>query len=153
MNYTDYRKFTKLIDSFLETGNRKTLKTIQDMIEKKSGCRERLLEDIVENHMEYIKVFSTEEQIKIVNNFVLLIEPIECLAYNITCILPYVSNEALKEILSTIDDYALLKIIHEIKQNIKYVEHRYWDSSIFSKMKEKIKWYIIYIKCRRNLKL
>ena len=143
MNYTDYRKVKKLMDSFLETGNRKTQKNIQDMIEKKSGCREKILEDILESQEEYIKVFSTEDQIKIINNLVLLVETTECFTHNVTLILPYVSKKALKQILSTADDYALLKIIHEIKKNIKHSCN--WDS--------KIKWCSIYIECRKKLNL
>ena len=58
MNYNDYRELTNTIDAYLETGNPKTLASIQECLETKEGWREKLMEDLVKGHERYIQVFS-----------------------------------------------------------------------------------------------
>lgn len=162
MNYDEYRELTNLIDAYLDTGNRETLATIQNCIETKEGCRESLMEDLIEHyHSRYIKVFSADDQVKIVSDLAAQICQKEYLAYKVSWMLPYVSDKVLEQILSTADDVALVRIMREIKGNIRAIGNRFCDSStyfwlhttnIFSRMGERMAWRKIYRKCRRNLK-
>lgn len=162
MDYNEYRELTSKIDAYLETGNRQTLASIQDCIETKEGCRQRLMEDLVEYHHErYIQVFSTDDQVKIVSDFAAQIKQREFLAYRVSWMLAYVSDKALDQILSNADDVALVKIMEEIKDHIRVIGKRFCDSStyfwlhstnIFSRMGERMMWRKLYRKCQRNLK-
>lgn len=162
MNYNEYRELTNLIGEYLDTGNRETLATIQNYIETKEGCREKLMEKLIEYpHNRYIKLFSTDDQIKIISDLVAQICQKEYLAYKVTWMLPYVSDKVLEQILSTADDVALVRIMREIKRNIRVIGNRFCDSSayfwlhttnIFSRIGERMTWRRIYRKCRRNLK-
>lgn len=161
MDYNEYRKLTSTIDAYLETGNRQTLASIQDCIETKEGCRERLMEDLVEGHERYIQVFSTDDQVKIVSDLAAQIKQKEYLAFRVSWMLPYVSDKALEQILINADDVALVKIMNKIKGHIRAIGNRFCDSStyfwlhstnIFSRMGERMTWCKLYRKCKRNLK-
>lgn len=161
MDYEEYRELTNTIDAYLETNNPKTLLSIQNCIKTKEGFREKLIEDLVEyTHERYIEVFSTNDQIKIVSDLVAKIKETEYLAFRVCWILPYVSDKALDKILSTADDIALVKIMHEIKDIVRVIGHRLCDSStyfwlrstnIFSRMGERMIWHKLYRKCKKNL--
>lgn len=161
MDYNEYRELTNMIDAYLETGNRQTLASIQECIVTKEGCREKLMEDLVESHERYIQVFSTDDQVKIVSDLAAQIKQREYLAYRVSWMLPYVSDKALDQILSNADDVALVKIMYEIKGHIRAIGNRFCDSStyfwlhstnIFSRMGERMTWRKLYRKCQRNLK-
>lgn len=161
MDYNEYRKLTNTIDAYLATGNRQTLASIQNCIATKEGCREKLVKDLEEQHERYIRVFSTDDQVKIVSDLAAQIKQREYLAYRVSWMLPYVSDKALEQILSNADDIALVKIMDEIKRHIMAIGNRFCDSStyfwlhstnIFSRMGERITWMKLYRKCKRNLK-
>lgn len=161
MDYNEYRELTNMIDAYLETGNRQTLASIQNCIATKEGCREKLVKDFEEHHERYIRVFSTDDQVKIVSDLAAQIKQREYLAYRVSWMLPYVSDKALEQILSNADDVALVKIMDEIKGHIRAIGNRFCDSStyfwlhstnIFSRMGERITWMKLYRKCKRNLK-
>ena len=161
MDYNEYRELTNTIDAYLATGNRQTLASIQNCIATKEGCREKLVKDLEEHHERYIRVFSTDDQVKIVSDLAAQIKQREYLAYRVSWMLPYVSDKALEQILSNADDVALVKIMDEIKGHIRAIENRFCDSStyfwlhstnIFSRMGERITWMKLYRKCKRNLK-
>jgi len=161
MDYNEYRELTNTIDAYLATGNRQTLASIQNCIATKEGCREKLVKDLEEHHERYIRVFSTDDQVKIVSDLVAQIKQREYLAYRVSRMLPYVSDKALEQILSNADDVALVKIMDEIKGHIRAIGNRFCDSStyfwlhstnIFSRMGERITWMKLYRKCKRNLK-
>lgn len=160
MDYNEYRELTNMIDAYLETGNRQTLASIQDCIVTKEGCREKLMEDLVEGYERYIQVFSTDDQVKIVSDLAAQIKQREYLAYRVSWMLPYVSDKALNQILSNADDVALGKIMYEIKGN-NINANRFCDSytyfwrhstNIFSRMRERMTWRKLYRMCQRNLK-
>ena len=162
MDYNEYRKLTNLIDAYLYTGNWETLVTIQNCIETQEGCREKLMNDMIEhNHNTYITVFSADEQVKIISDLVAQIGQKEHLAYIVSWMLPYVSNKVLEQILISADDVALVRIMLEIKGHIRAIGNRFCDSStyfwlhttnIFSRMVERIIWLKIYRRCQKNLK-
>ena len=160
MNYDEYREFTNTVDAYLETGNRQTLTSIQDTIKTKEGCRERLMEDLINYHERYIQVFSTDDQIVIVSDLEAQIKQREYLAYSVSWMLPYVSDKSLNQILTNADDVALVKIMNAIAGNIRAIGNRLCDSStyfwlhttnIFSRMGERMMWRKLYRKCKRNL--
>ena len=161
MDYNEYRELTNTIDAYLATGNRQTLASIQNCIATKEGCREKLVKDLEEHHERYIRVFSTDDQVKIVSDLAAQIKQREYLAYRVSWMLPYVSDKALEQILSNADDVALVKIMDEIKGHIRAIGNRFCDSTtyfwlhstnIFSRMGERITWMKLYRKCKRNLK-
>ena len=85
MDYNEYRELTNLIDAYLDTGNRETLTTIQSCIETKEDCRERLMKDLIERFPNrYIKVFSSNDQVKIVSDLVAQMGQKEYLAYRVS---------------------------------------------------------------------
>lgn len=161
MDYNEYRELTNLITVYFATGNQETLSTIHDYIETKNGCRKQLMKDLV-THTKYIRVFPDDEQVKIIRDLTTQICQDEHLAYKISWMLPYVSDKVLDRTLSAADNYALVKIMHNIKGNIEVIGHRLCDppgyfylpptTTTFSRMREKMTWRRIYRKCRRNLK-
>ena len=160
MDYNEYRELKNSIDAYLETDNRQTLVSIQNCIETNEECRKKIIKELMEYHERYIQVFSVDDQVKIVSNLVAQIKQEDHLAYRISWLLPYVSEQALEKILSTADDVALVKIMHEIKRHIRVIGNRLCDSptyfwldttNIFSRMCEKIMWRNLYRKCERNL--
>ncbi len=101
MENSEYRELTNLIDVYLNTGDRERLATIQECIATNKDCREELIADFRKGyHSRYIKVFSTDDQIKIVSDWVSQIKQEKYLAYHVSWMLPYVSSEALDQILS-----------------------------------------------------
>lgn len=160
MNYNEYLEIKNSIDAYVEIGNQRMLAEIQSNIEKKNGLREKLIEDL-EYHEEYIHVFSTDEQIKIVGDLVSQIKQNAYISDKVSWMLLYVSDKALNEILARADNVALVKIMDEIKSNIRVIGNRFCDSSayfwlkstnIFSRMGERITWLRLYRKCKKNLK-
>lgn len=102
----------------------------------------------------------TDEQIKIVSDLVSKIQQRKYISYQVSWLLPYISNEALSEILAKADDVALVKIMDNIKSHIQFIGNRFCDSStyfwlkrtnIFSRMCERITWWGLYRKCKKNL--
>ena len=131
------------------------------MLESKEGCRERLMNDLVKYHERYIQVFSTGDQVKIVSDLVVQIKQREYLAYKVSWMLPYVSDKALNTILSNADKVVLERIMDEIRDNIRAIGNRscdlhafYWlhSTNVFSRMRERMTWWKLYKKCKRNLK-
>lgn len=162
MDYNEYEELTNTIDVYLKTGNRQLLASIRHCIETKEGCREELIEDLLKYHKRYIQIFSTDDQIKIANDLASQIKKDEYLAHSVSWILPYVSDTVLDQILSNADDIALVKIMDQIKRNIRAIGNRLCDSptyfwlhttNIFSRMRERMIWRRIYGKCRRYLYL
>lgn len=160
MNYNEYSEIKNSIDAYVKIGNQRMLAEIQSNIEKKNGLREKLIEDL-EYHKEYIHVFSTDEQIKIVGDLVSQIKQNAYISHKVSWMLLYVSDKALNEILTRADNVALVKIMDEIKRNIRVIGNRFCDSSayfwlkstnIFSRMGERITWLGLYRKCKKNLK-
>ena len=160
MDYNEYRELTNSIDVYLHTGNCQTLASIQKCIKTKEGLRKKLMEDLLGDHNRYIQVFSTDDQVKIVSDLAAQIKQDENLAYTVSWMLPFVSEKALNQILSTADDVVLVKIMHEIKGHIRAIGHRlcdystfYWlhTTNIVSRIDERITWRKIYRKCERNL--
>jgi len=160
MDYNEYLDIKDSIDAYVKTGNQRMLAEIQANIEKKNGLREKLIEDL-EYHEEYIQVFSTDEQIKIVGDLVSQIKQRKYSSHKVSWMLPYVSDKALNEILAKADNVALVKIMDDIKRNIRVIGNRFCDSSayfwlkstnIFSRMGERITWSVLYRKCKKNLK-
>ena len=160
MDYKEYLEVKNSIAVYLKTHNQRMLAEIQDDIQTKEGVREKLIEDL-EHHEEYIVVFPSDEQIKIVGDMVSQIKQREFIAFRVSWMLPYLSNRALNEILSNADNVALVKLMDEIKSHIRYVGNRLCDSSayfwlkstnVFSRMGERITWWTLYIKCKKNLK-
>ena len=160
MNYSEYLEVRNSIDAYVETGNQRMLAEIQANIETKNGLREKLIEDL-EHHEEYIQVFSTDEQIKILGDLVSQIKQRAYISHQVSWMLPYVSDKVLNEILAKADNVALVKIMDDIKSNIRVIGNRFCDSStyfwfestnIFSRMGERIAWSRLYRKCKKNLK-
>ena len=157
MNYNEYSEIKNSIDAYVKIGNQRMLAEVQSNIEKKNGLREKLIEDL-EYHQEYIHVFSTDEQIKIVGDLVSQIKQNAYISHKVSWMLLYVSDKALNEILAKADNVALVKIMDEIKRHIRVIGHRICDLSwfkstnIFSRMGERITWLRLYRKCKKNLK-
>lgn len=160
MDYNEYLEVRNSIDAYVKTGNQRMLAEIQANIETKNGLREKLIEDL-EYHEEYIQVFSTDEQIKIVGDLVSQIKQREYISHQVSWMLPYVSDKVLNEILAKADNVALVKIMDDIKSHIRVIGNRFCDSStyfwlestnIFSRMGERITWSVLYRKCKKNLK-
>lgn len=162
IDYNEYRELTNLIEAYLDTGDRRTLAIIQSWIETKEDCRKILINDLTEcSNNRYIKVFRTDDQVKILSDLGEKIRWDEYIAYKVSWMLPYVSDEALEQFLRKADDVELVRIMHEIKGNIRIIGNRICDSStyfnnhttnIFSRMRERMTWCRIYRKCRKNLK-
>lgn len=172
MNNKEFRKFTYSIVAYLETGSEQKLEKLQYYIKNNEGCREMLVKDVIEHHERYIQVFSTEDQVEIVSDLIAQIKKNENLASRVTWLLPYVSNEALKQILSRADDDALSLIIMQIEKNIKAIGKRYCDSpkysclslcdsvqvscmystNFWSRMNERVRWRNLRKKCKKNLR-
>ena len=92
-------------------------------IEKKNGLREKLIEDL-EHHEEYIQVFSTDEQIKIVGDMVSQIKQREFIAFRVSWMLPYLANRVLNEILTNADKPGTIVLLvldrcHETFQTVE----------------------------------
>ena len=160
MDYKEYLEIKNSIDAYVKTRNQRMLVEIQANIQTKEGLREKLIEEL-ENHEEYILVFPSDEQIKIVGDMVSQIKQREFIAYRVSWMLPYLSNRVLNEILANADNVALVKIMDDIKSHIRYIGNRFCDSymyfwlkstNVFSRMGERITWWTLYIKCKKNLK-
>lgn len=161
MNYDEYREFINSIEVYLKTKNEQTLTDIQNTIATKEEFKEKLINDDLMRCYRYIKVFSDSDQVEIVSNLAKKIGKEFCIEHKVSWLLIYVSEKALKEILEKTDDFALIKIMDEIEDNIRMIGNRFCDSStyfwlktttVFSRMNERKAWRKLYRRCEQKLK-
>lgn len=161
MDYNEYREFINSIEVYLKTGKQQTLEDIQNTIATKEEFKKELINDDLMRCYEYIKVFSDSDQVEIVSNLANQIGKKYGIEYNVSWLLPYVSEKTLKEILEKIDDFALIKIMDEIEDHIRMIGNRFCDSStyfwlktttVFSRMNERKVWRKLYRRCEQKLK-